>query len=264
MQALRQLGGGLVLGLLSVTIVVGGISLALAEGYVRQPPPTPTEMQPFDQSALPTALIPTSPDFLLSPFPSDTPTATPLPPTNCPPPSGWVLVAVGSGETLEIVATRYKTTPDALRAANCLVSPSILPGYSLYVPPVPTSTVIPCGAPSGWVQYTIQLGDTLFHISQLYRVTVSQLQQANCLGYSTTIFTGQRLWVPNVATSTPPATPINIEFATVTPMPTETASPTSTSEPTATPTNTSIPPSETPSQTPIPTGTPTGTPPTPP
>ena len=259
MQALRQMGGGLLLGLLSITIVIGGISLALAEGYVSQPTPTPTETPLINPSAPPptNALFPTA---LHSPIPSDTPTVTPLPPTNCPPPSGWVLVVVGSGETLEILAARYKTTPEALSAANCLVSTSLLPGYGIYVPPVPTNTPIPCGAPFGWVQYTVQPGDNLYRISQLYRVTVSQLQQANCLGYSTTIFTGQRLWVPNVATSTPPETPINIEFATVTPGPTETASSTSTLEPTAT--DTSVPPSETPSPTPTPTGT--NTPPTPP
>jgi LysM repeat protein len=243
MQALRQLGGG--------------ISLALAEGYVPQPPPTPTETQTVALSVPPTALMPTSFDFLLSPFLSDTPTATPVPPTNCPPPSGWMLVAVGPGETLEILAARYKTTPEALSATNCLVSPSIPPGYSLYVPRLPTSTPIPCGAPGGWVQYTVQPSDNLYRISQLYRVTVLQLQQANCLGYSTTIFTGQRLWVPNVATSTPPLPLVTIEFATVTPVPTDTPSPTATNTSTSTvpPTANTVPPSETPSPTPTPTGT---------
>lgn len=262
MRALRQLGEGFALGLLSVIIVVGGMSLALAEGYVPQPPPTPTATA----SALPSApsgieeSAPTEAPSTTSPIPSPsaTFTATPIPPTNCPPPAGWVLVITYPGDTLDILAFRYHTTAGALMAANCLVSPNLLPGYGIYVPPVPTITPIPCGAPFGWVQYTVQPGDNLYRISQLFRVTVSELQQANCLGYSTTIYTGQRLWVPNVATSTPPATPINIEFDTVTPVPTDTLQPTSTPEPTIIPTQ--VPPSETlpppPTATPPPTETP--------
>jgi len=257
MQALRQLGGGLVLGLLSLVIVIGGMSLALAEGYVPQPPPTPTltnETEPAPPPAPSEAASPAS----SIPSPTETVTASPIPPTNCPPPTGWMLVIVNPGETLEMLAARYHTTPEALRAANCLLSDSLLPGYGLYVPPLPTLTAIPCGAPFGWVQIIVQPGDTLFHISQLYGVTVSQLQRANCLGYSTTLIAGQRLWVPNVSTSTPSATPINIEFDTLTPLPTKTPSPpTSTPEPpTATATATDVPPSETP---PPPTETPTET-----
>ena len=256
MQALRQLGGGLFLGLLSVIIVVGGMSLALAEGYTPQPPPTLTATEPIFQSTL------TEVAGFASPIPTSTETAsaTPIPPVNCLPPTGWVLVTTYPGDTLEILAVRYHTTPEALMAANCLISTNLLPGYGIYVPPVPTATPIPCGAPFGWVQYIVQSGDNLYRISQLFRVTVSELQQANCLGYSTTIYTGQKLWVPNVATSTPPATPIIIEFDTLTPVPTNTSTPTSTSEPTST--ATSAPPSATP--TPTPTPTPTMTPPPPP
>ncbi len=245
MQALRQLGGGLVLGLLSLIIVIGGISLALAEGYV-PPPPTPTAtLPPFTPGEIP---LPT----LFLPSPTETPSASPVPPTNCPPPPGWILVPILTGDTLESLAARYRTTPEALRAANCLLSPNLLPGYGIYVPPVPTATPIPCGPPPGWAQYIVQPGDNLYRISQSYRVTVSQLQQANCLGYSTAIYVGQRLWVPNVATSTPPASPISIEFDTVTPIPTDTPPPTWTPLPTWTPP---------PTWTPLPTDTPTQIPP---
>ena len=41
MQALRQLGGGVILALLSVMLVIGGISLALAEALPPQATPTP-------------------------------------------------------------------------------------------------------------------------------------------------------------------------------------------------------------------------------
>lgn len=243
MLAVKQLGGGLLLGLISLVVVIGAISLALAEGYVPQPAIFLASETPSN-TPFPTSDIATSFEFLLTPFPSDTPlpSFTPVPPVNCPPPAGWSPYTVGGGETLESIALKYRTTADVLIQTNCLISTSLLPGYVLYVPPLPTNTILACGAPAGWIQYTVQAGDTLFKVSQLYRTTVSQLQQANCLGSSTTIFTGQKLWVPNVPTSTPAvtATIITLEFATatlepsatpvpptVTPSPTETTPPSS-------------------------------------
>ncbi len=261
MQALRQLGGGLILGLLSVLIVFGGMSLALAEGYVPQPPPTPTETQPAPTSAPPEAV-----SFTPSPIPTETVTASPVPSTYCPPPPGWILVMILPGDTLDTLAYRYHTTPQILMTGNCLVSTYILPGYGIYVPAPPANTVVACGAPYGWVRYTVQPGDNLYRISLLYRITVAELKQANCLT-SDFISAGQLLWVPNTVTSTPPATPINIEFPTETLVPTETETllpPTNTVEPAST----EIPPSETPVPTetssPTETSAPTETEPPPP
>ena len=45
MQAAHQLGNGLLYGLVSVLLVVGGLSLALAESYTA-PSPTPTTSLP--------------------------------------------------------------------------------------------------------------------------------------------------------------------------------------------------------------------------
>lgn len=245
MQAVKQLGGGLLLGFISLAIVIGGMLLALAEGYVPQPALFLASETPGD-TPFPTSDIATSFDFLLTPFPSDTPTPsfTPIPPVNCPPPLGWMPIAVGGGDTIESIAAQYHTTADVLVQANCLISASLLPGYTLYVPQPPTNTILACGSHSGWIQYTVQAGDTLFKISQLYRTTVSQLQQANCLGSSSTIFVGQKLWVPNVSTSTPAvtATIITLEFSTSTLEPSATPQPTNTIEPSVTP----IPPTATP------------------
>lgn len=259
MQGLRHLAGGLALGLLSFLIVIGSISLALAEGYVPPPPtitPTITAFPPIPSGG--GAFTPGGAGSPLPPLPSptETPSASPVPPTNCPPPAGWILAPILPGDTLESLAARYHTTAEALRAANCLLTPNLLPGYGIYAPPAPAATPVPCGAPFGWVQYTVQPGDNLYRISQMFRVSVAQLQQANCLGYSTTIYVGQRLWVPNVATSTPPATPIDIIFESETPVPTDTPLPSATPPPTNTPTE--IPPSATPP--PPPTDTPPATP----
>jgi membrane protease YdiL (CAAX protease family)/LysM repeat protein len=119
--------------------------------------------------------------------------------------------------------------------------------------PTPTPSLIPlvtaipaatCVVPSGWVVYTVRSGDTLFAISQMFRVTVSELKNANCLT-TTVIHVGQRLYVPYVPTSTP-------FFATETATPnptlvpeTDTPVPTLTNTPLPTDTDTPLPPTPT-------------------
>jgi LysM repeat protein len=133
-----------------------------------------------------------------------------------------------------------------LSSANCLTSADLPAGFALYVPPVPTVAVIACSPPAGWARtHVVQPGDTLFRIALSYGLTYSQLQRGNCMGDSTTIYAGQRLWVPNIPTRTavPGVTVIpTFPIATIgTPLPTDTiGAPTNT--PTEFPTATLIPP----------------------
>lgn len=206
MQTLRQLGGGVIVAIFSVILVIGGIFLSLAETL--PPPSTPTQIPPTFPQSFPT---PTGTLETMTAIPTET--ETPLPtltalalasPTSCTPPSGWILITTGSGDTVYELAQRYKTTAENLNAANCLTAAELPTGLALYVPPVPTVTVAPCGPPFGWVRnYIVQRGDTLFRIALSYNITYPRLQRANCMGSSTTIYTGQRLWVPNVPTRTP-------------------------------------------------------------
>ena len=280
MQSLRQLGGGVIIAIVSVILVVGGIMLALAESSSPAEPaeiqPTPTQFPPtfplsFFTSTAPAAVSPSETATASLPPP---PTNTLLPPTSCTPPSGWIRVIASAGDTIYSLAQRYKTTPENLSAANCLTSAELPAGFALYVPPVPTVTVIPCGPPAGWVKtHVVQPGDNLYRIALSYNITYPQLQRANCMGSSTTIYAGQRLWVPNVPTLTPiPGVTVIPNFPTSTdtpvPLPT-TAVPTLTDVPTATSTfiatatstqipTTVPPPTYTPtaSITPFPTSTP--------
>ena len=230
MQSLRQLGGGVIIALLSVILVIGGISLALAENLPAQG--TPTAIPPTVSLEFLTAT------FTVAPLITETASVTPLVistmtnteivtaiPTNtlfvsasCTPPSGWIRILTSSGDTVYSLAQRYKTTAEILGAANCLSSFDIPAGLALYVPPVPTVTVIPCGPPAGYVRrYVVQPGDTLYRIALSYGITFPQLQRANCMGSSTTIYTGQILWVPNIATRTPiPGVTIVPDFPTAT------------------------------------------------
>lgn len=245
MQALRQLGGGVVIAIVSVILVLGGISLALAETLpapVATLPASPT-LPVFLPSPTFTLSFETATQFIVETFTgtaSPSPTATALPPSVCTPPTGWVAVIVSTNDTIYSLSQRYNSTPEILSSGNCLTSINITPGMLLYVPPVAaTATPIPCGPPAGWVRaHIVQPGDNLYRIALSYGITYPQLQAANCMGSSVLIYAGQRLWVPNVPTLTPvPGVTIIPEFPTDTPSATNeppTVAPTSTTEPSAT------------------------------
>jgi LysM repeat protein len=241
MQGLRQLGMAIAISVVSLGLVVGGLSLALSENVA--PPPMATEtfwLPTFAEFITPTETSLVIPTDTFIP----TITSTMPAPTGCTPPTGWVGVVVGPSDSLQTMATRYKTTAPLLIQSNCLLSTSLVAGSVLFVPPVIASTAVPCGAPYGWVRYSVHAGDTLYRIATSYGITTSQLQQANCLGTSTMIRTGQLLWVPNLPTRTPAVTLVPTYYFPTLPL-TETALPfTGTPEPptaTTQPTQTSQP-----------------------
>jgi LysM repeat protein len=117
---------------------------------------------------------------------------------------------------------------------------------------VPLATETICAPPSGWVVYIVQANDSLFYLGIQFGVTVTELQEANCMGTGVIIYTGQKLYVPNVLTLTPPVIPQPTESAsptdeseistdtpepvfTDTPFPTDTQQPTDTPNPSSTP-----------------------------
>jgi LysM repeat protein len=139
--------------------------------------------------------------------------STPTPPTEssiqCGLPLGWTLYTVQPGDTLESLAQSYNATIEVLIHANCLATQELIPGTRFYVPGPPAAeSPIQCGAPSDWIFYTVQPGDTLLSIAQTYGVTIAELQVANCLGSSTLIRAGQRVFVPNVRIPTPTPTTV--------------------------------------------------------
>ena len=215
MQGWRQLGVGVLIAIVSVILVVGGIFLALAENSAGRA--TPTQIPPTFPQSFPTptgtqlTALPTE-TLTETPPPSETagalPTAVQATPTLCTPPSGWTRVTTATGDTIYSLAQRYKTSAESLSLANCLSAADVPAGSVLYVPPVPTVTVVPCGPPPGWVRnYIVKPGDTLFRIALAYNLTYPQLQRANCMGSSTIIYIGQRLWVPNVPPRIPTSYP---------------------------------------------------------
>jgi len=298
MKAMRELLIGMLTAIASIVIVMGGITLSLAQGQ-------PVAL--FPTIVLPTNTLPPAPTVLgipsptvlsgfnliatatLSPVPSIT--ATEMVPTNCPPPRGWQQYVVPSGVNLDDLARSRGTTVARLMEANCLVSQDLMPDIILYVPPPPKPTheathterpgdtgtpeptlttakvtPVPCGQPHGWGLYYVQPGDTLYHLGMIFNTTVSALQQANCLGNSTYIYVGQQLYVPVPPTRTPtdiptqaPTVPHKTSTRTATNIPIFTIPPTSTKTSTPLPTHTYTP-THTPTSTPTHTFTFTPTP----
>ncbi len=234
-------------------MVLSALTTGILEGNLALPPsatPRPTLPPP---NLTPIGALPQTPT---QPVVSE----TALPPTQtaCPMPSGWEIITVQAGDTLSDLAAQRSVPLNAVLSANCLASEMIVAGAQIYLPALPTpstsatrsrastSAAPACAAPRGWVRYRVQSGDTLTRLSGLYRVSVWQLRQANCL-YGDLIVAGSRIWVPNVATSTftalpdkpepPPATPTVPPTLSPTPIPsgTITITPTSTPMETLTP-----------------------------
>jgi len=252
MSTRQEILTGVFAAVISIVILAGSLVVANTETratVAQELSPTPS------LTSVPTQII------LVTPLPGEptyTPSPSPLPtdtPTEalaaCPPPAGWMPITVQAGDTLDSLAQAYNTSIETIQQANCLDGNTLYPSTRLYVPGTVPPTAIICVPRSTWVYYTVQPGDTLYSLGQIYGVSVSELQVANCMGSSTNIRVGQKLLVPNVVpnyTPTPSVTPSPQPTATFTeipPSPTLTEippSPTATSDfPGITPTSTNTP-----------------------
>ncbi len=212
----------------SLIMTIGSIITAIAENKGSVVSASGTTPQASNtsiiQSTYTPQMTPSTTNFFFKP--SQPPnTSTPIPPTktltpfkiavNCNPPQSWGPYFVQYGNSLEELAQSYNLTPNELKIANCLETDFLPPGSVIFVPNAtptspPASTVpvsISCGHPAGWIQYTIVKDDTLYSLGKVYGVSANQLQLANCMGTSTLIKVGTKLWVPNVPTRTPTNAP---------------------------------------------------------
>jgi len=155
---------------------------------------------------------------------------------------------------VDVSAILNTDTPFATPSETETPISSQTPARVVITPP-PIHTLVPCGSPNTWVVYFVQPGDSLYHLSQVYGVTVAKLQQANCLGSSTSLHTGQLLYVPPWAPIAPSPIPPTVVLPTNTPTDTQVYIP-----PSDTPIPPTQPPVDTATQPPIPTDIPTDTP----
>jgi LysM repeat protein len=115
--------------------------------------------------------------------------------------------------TLTATAT---VTPSATRTPTITPSPTLR--FTLTFTPYPTLTpsITPfggertatpaasgCVIPPQWVKYTIQPGDTLFSLSQRFKIGLAELATANCISNTNNITAGLVLYVPPGSNVTP-------------------------------------------------------------
>jgi LysM repeat protein len=226
MQALRDLGNALVIALISIGLVAGAVSISSVEFIPQQEEsPLPSDALPSPQLLTATPMLPPTAtfDFSLASATSSTipsATITDTPPANCQIPSGWIQIVVQPGETLDSISARYRISSAQVQIGNCLPTSNLVSGTKLYVPPVAPNTVTACipGA-VGWTKsYSVRPGDNLYRIGIDHYTTLDLMRHVNCR-VGDTIYVGELLWVPNVASRTPPPSPL--PGSTVTAYPTD-------------------------------------------
>ena len=115
-----------------------------------------------------------------------TPVHTAVPvliPTCSAAPEGWSAYVIKAGDTAESLAIRYGISIASIVQANCLTIEPLSPGQLIQLPlstPTP-ATEVACGAPSGWVQYTVRPGDTLAGLAEQRDTRALLIMNANCL-----------------------------------------------------------------------------------
>lgn len=136
-------------------------------------------------------------------------------------PAGGTKIIVGTSDTLDVLAKRYRVTPQAILAANGYKGPRALsPGQQLIIPhpgataaapapalaPVaaapamaPAKPVAAMAAPSS--THFVNHGDTLASIARKNHISAAELARANGLDPSAKLKLGTRLSVPGAKTA---------------------------------------------------------------
>jgi LysM repeat protein len=251
MKRLRQPVIGLIAALASLIIIIGIIALVLIEGRKSK---TTDSLTPTNQVASLTLQSVRSTAGTLQPIAlvSPTPTFCPTPigwtsyliqsgdsladlaesrglstedlvQANCldmpfAMPGSTISLPVGLIFSNTQPGTNSATDPPVSATAQPVVptaSPSATPSATKVLQTA-SPTAVSCQAPSGWVVYTVVRGDALAIIARHNGTTVEELQKVNCLGNSTVLHVGDRLYIPGNQ-STPIQSPAPTLFGTNTP-----------------------------------------------
>ncbi|WP_348029831.1 LysM peptidoglycan-binding domain-containing protein [Aciduricibacillus chroicocephali] len=136
---------------------------------------------------------------------------------------------VKSGDTLSVIAAKYKTTVVSLKSVNKLKSDTIYVGQTLETAAKQTSSTSTSKKPSktsSTAQYVVQAGDSLSKIAYGHGLSIDELMKLNNLS-TTLIRPGQTLKIvgTGVAQSDKPVqvtpTKPNVENKPATPQPTQ-------------------------------------------
>ncbi|KRP92741.1 peptidoglycan-binding LysM [Bradyrhizobium yuanmingense] len=132
-------------------------------------------------------------------------------------PAGGTKIIVGTSDTLDVLAKRYRVTPQAILAANGYKGPRALsPGQQLIIPspataaaPAPAMAPVaaaPAAKPVAAVAappstHFVNRGDTLASIARKNRISAAELARANGIDPSAKLKLGTKLTVPGAKTA---------------------------------------------------------------
>lgn len=128
--------------------------------------------------------------------------ATPLVARTATAPHGWTTYRVKDGDTLDRIATRYRTTVGVLVSRNHIRNPGLIhPGDRLSVPRTSAAKAKAKAAKPRAASRThvVRTGETVSHIAVRYGVSVSSVLKANRLRSTSVIHPGDRLTVRGTA-----------------------------------------------------------------
>ncbi|MBI9087568.1 MAG: LysM peptidoglycan-binding domain-containing protein, partial [Desulfobacterales bacterium] len=108
------------------------------------------------------------------------------------PTGGPATHVVKSGDSLWILAQRYRTTTREIQAANSLKGTTLSIGQKLRIPGNETGGT---KTVKGMKTYEIKRGDSPYTIAQKHRMSLNQFLQANRLNPRSKIFPGQTVYV---------------------------------------------------------------------
>ena len=106
------------------------------------------------------------------------------------PTTGNTTYTVQRGDSLYSIARLYNTTVDAIKQFNGLTSDLLSIGMVLQIPALDGNDS------SGYVNYTVKKGDSLYSIAKSFDTTVSEIMSFNNLS-STVLSIGQVLKIPS-------------------------------------------------------------------
>ena len=99
------------------------------------------------------------------------------------------IYVVSPGDTIDIIATRYNTTPEELYQINGFLNPNepLTVGQRIIIP-IPRMDL--------FEYYTIKKGDTLYNISKKYDLNSGELAKLNGLNTNEYLYVGQVILIP--------------------------------------------------------------------
>jgi LysM repeat protein len=189
---------GLISAVVSVLIIFGAFSMALAEGL----PATPVSSQVI-KTAQTSGTLP----------PEATQTSVVIAITATLSPSNTATIFITNTEGPSPTSTPIPDTATNTPIPDTATSTAIPDTATLTASTTPTITQTICPFPKGWGKYTVKESDTLQKLADKRNTTIEKIKSGNCLT-SDVLTAGMVIYLPKLpqsATSTPqPATPTNV------------------------------------------------------